>query len=270
MFQPVLRWLVYSNVWVALSASSLIALVEWDRYQGISDKPLLVFFGTLSAYLLIRMLRFEQINVQQKNDFKQWHEKHSKYLLGFLGVSSVLSGWIFMEFPWEERLFLLACSIPTALYALPWMKNKGLRNFPGLKLVLIAGVWALLLAYWPVMNSPGNHRPMISAVFLFAVAITIPFDIRDMHTDAPSMRTLPQIMGAKGARVLALFFALVAIPLLFVYSEQLAFSYLMMCALGVPLLATSSSKRSFWFFAFGIESLPIVWGLCYLLVQFFE
>ncbi len=65
-------------------------------------------------------------------------------------------------------------------------KNRRLRDFNYIKLFLIALVWSLTTAFIPatLANLPWISVVLISVErFLFFIAITIPFDIRDANID---------------------------------------------------------------------------------------
>jgi len=68
-------------------------------------------------------------------------------------------------------------------------KWLALRDIPFLKIFVIAFVWALVTGLLPLISSKDliqinlQHILFLTKQFLFVVAITIPFDIRDMKYD---------------------------------------------------------------------------------------
>ena len=56
----------------------------------------------------------------------------------------------------------------------------------------------------------------------FFVAIAIAFDVRDLPYDHPSLRTLPQVFGARGAKVIAI---LMLLPVLWMLLVMVVISY---------------------------------------------
>src|SRR5690606_9612993 len=81
----------------------------------------------------------------------------------------------------------------------------GLRNIPGLKLFLIAIVWALSCVLLPILEletsilagtTVNDTILLITKRLLFIAAITVPFDIRDMYQDRNSdLKTIPVLLG---------------------------------------------------------------------------
>ena len=109
---------------------------------------------------------------------------------------------------------LLLASVLTLLYAgLPGTEGVryALRRLPRLKLLWIGLVWALVTTGWPIWWKPGPHTiPMGEAILLMSeracviMALTLPFDLRDVHWDPKVLCTIPQMFGASGTRLAAL------------------------------------------------------------------
>ena len=106
--------------------------------------------------------------------------------------------------------------------------------------------------------------------FSFVLAITIPFDIRDLKYDDLSLKTIPQFYGEKKAKMIALyslaFFELISICHFFVgdFSWQLllALDTVMFNAEAILIIKSSQKKNNF-FFSFWVEGASI---LMYLLL----
>ena len=78
-----------------------------------------------------------------------------------------------------------------------------MRGVPFLKIVLIAGIWAIS-ALFPLAEQPLSELLVPALLVFFATAAqVIPFDIRDIAYDTASMRTIPQVFGVNGARIVA-------------------------------------------------------------------
>lgn len=103
---------------------------------------------------------------------------------------------------------LLACA-----YNFPFLelnnRKIGLRNIPGIKLFLIALVWAVSAVLFPIIEAEHLHNIRIPVTetflltakrFLFIAAITVPFDIRDLFQDKLyELKTIPVMLGEKKA-----------------------------------------------------------------------
>lgn len=105
------------------------------------------------------------------------------------------------------------------LYVVPFgYPNRyfGLRAIPTLKVPLVGLVWAVVTVILPGMaaDDPASE-PIIFFLFiqrfLFIMALTIAFDIRDSALDPPALRTIPQIFGDHIARWIAIGMVAIAI-----------------------------------------------------------
>jgi len=84
-------------------------------------------------------------------------------------------------------------------------KKVGLRNFPYVKIFLIAIVWSMVITALPYFNYYGisqwknsNFLLLLLEQFLFIIAITLPFDVRDLKYDIEAkMKTIPTAIGVK-------------------------------------------------------------------------
>ena len=105
--------------------------------------------------------------------------------------------------------------------------------------------------------------------YLYILAITIPFDIRDIHTDDSSQRTLPQVLGSRGARLLALLllliFAVCNWILLPSLRTNLLYQILVLYYFGL-ILATKAT-RPFWFFGGLLDGGIVLLGISYLIID---
>ena len=110
-------------------------------------------------------------------------------------------------------VMLLPAILLTLLYSvkLPILKaTLVLREVPYIKLFLIAFVWSIVT----VAVVANEHHMLFSwevlmlflSRFFFVIAITIPFDIRDMKVDSPLMKTIPQRFGMSKAIFISITF----------------------------------------------------------------
>lgn len=99
-------------------------------------------------------------------------------------------------------------------YAIPVFGRK-LREIPGIKIVATALTWVYACTFFPLMNEGVSFTRaglLAGLLFLYFIAIILPFDIRDVHTDSYRQSTVPQAIGifpAKllGVVLLSMFFA---------------------------------------------------------------
>jgi hypothetical protein len=94
-------------------------------------------------------------------------------------------------------------------YAGPWPFKQGMRALPGVKLPLIVCCWILVTVVLPLRFDPEMDLSTgILAIGLVQLplysAIALLFDLRDLRTDPPSLRTIPQVIGERWSSVLVL------------------------------------------------------------------
>ena len=135
-------------------------------------------------------------------------------------------------------------------------KGGGLRSVPGLKLFVISSVWAFITAYVPAIWNGDSGIWLFIERFFWTMALTIPFDVRDVKLDSHSIKTLPHLIGAKNSIYVAhcaiwMSFSLqvlvFAMPLISTFAVYLIFGTVIILARG---------ERGDLYYSFLIEGLP--------------
>lgn len=261
---------VFSNIHVAIAAYCLTKITFLEFGFQNEYLALFVFFSTILSYNLIRLFQLDKINSMTAI----WIRANKKGLL-VLNILA-LSGIVYYAFKLSIRglLALLPFFIATVFYVLP-IKNKaiGLRQIPALKLILIAFSWVGITLYFPLQEARhlnfSTQWFYFAQRFLFIVAITIPFDIRDAQFDLPDLATIPQIFGIKNAKIIAasaLFLFLGIDYFVLDVNSGLFFVDLVTIILSVLLIGFTSPYRNRYYTAFWMEAMPILW---YLLLVIF-
>lgn len=260
------KYLIKTNIWVALCFAGMLAFFQLVLYELNLYVLGIVFFGTIAVYNFTRVKNLKEFVL-----FKS--ENKLQIFLTYLGLVCTLICVILRGFEFKTFLYLGVLGFVSFCYNLPF-SNLGLRAIPFLKLFLIAFVWAgssigLLLV---VHHSVIQYQFLFLAVFFFVIGITIPFDIRDQITDEPDLKTIPQTIGLKAAKSLAVI-SLILSGILF-YSEfgemnVPVISWLFTLAVSMLLALNSSDKRSELFYSFWIESCSLLPLLIYLALNLF-
>ena len=220
IFLGLLRPFIYANFWVAgavwaLTRLSEFQLTNWWEAGAMDDYSYFVLnpsfagvnaAGTLIVYGFARLFESPGDEGLQSR-ISQWRSampKTAQLSMG-LGVSYVAIWWALYG-SWN-LLFLYAGAIAVAaLYPLPFILRKsggGLRSIPGLKLVVIAAVWAYVTAVIPSVHEGTFTIGVFFERFWWTAALTLPFDVRDMMVDQGSIRTLPHMVGSRNTVWLA-------------------------------------------------------------------
>lgn len=280
LFKKIRDFYIFSNIHVALAGFSLtkITLINFGLAHRLT--PLFVAFSILLSY---NFIRFYEIKNNRLHWFKDWFFMNIKeililLMLSILGLAVIL---FFTDFNLNSLLILFPFAFMTFFYAIPIVKigklEVSFRNFPMIKIFSIAIAWAGISVFFPLYEA--NYQ-FASAVYLeffqrilFLLAITIPFDIRDVKADSKSLKTLPQIMGITSSKVLGILL-LFGVVLLEIFKEN--FTYIGFLTVLIVSIITglflwfSSPKRTRYYTSFWVESIPIIWlGLLVFINNYF-
>ena len=162
--------------------------------------------GTFAVYNLQRLAK-QRYNYA--NPWMTWVSKQSRIILILSVLAAVSAGIVLVGFEgidlqwWVFNALVLAGSV---FYVLRLGKTN-LREIPGLKIVLIAFTWTYVVYLFPHINSGNQPSALLSTgIFLYIIAVTIPFDIRDLELDSPRQLTIPQLFGVRGAKFISVLF----------------------------------------------------------------
>ncbi len=190
-----------------------------------------------------------------------------KYILltGYLSLFFIMVLWQILYLSFSFQLLFLATSILGLLYCLPLPGLKvNFRALKGLKIHLVALSWVLTSVYLPISllelmpeNLSWNYA---FQRYLFVLAATIPFEIRDLKLDTPQLSTWPQKWGIQKTKIFGVILLLVFLVLEGYMSKPTHF--LTTIFIGVLLMGTviySKADQSKYFSSFWVEGIPILW-----------
>jgi hypothetical protein len=167
------------------------------------------------------------------------------------------------------------------LYVLPAnsfnRKNKNLRNRPGLKIFIVAIVWALLIVFLPIINNYDKIDFIVLIyfiqIFIYVFVAILPFDIRDINLDIKILNTVPQNIGIKSTKTLGLVLLFVFVLLDFIQILLLenvnlltVLINIVICIFLSILLYNSRENQTKNYASFWVESIPIFWLLLNLVL----
>lgn len=224
----ILDFLLFSNFFIAICAVAQ-GLVTYHLLKAKPSEHVLafLFFSTLLIYNLAVLL--SKPKAPQNSPFRRvrWIFAHHRLTISTTLISALCLiplGLLYLSF--ESKLLMIFVGLLAIAYNIPFLtlnnKKIGLRNIPGIKLFLIAFVWASSCVLLPIVELESIHQiqvPLSETVllvakrFLFICAITVPFDIRDLFQDKLyELKTIPVVLGEKKAWIFCQ--ALLAIYLL--------------------------------------------------------
>ncbi|MDA0779547.1 MAG: hypothetical protein O2810_02950 [Bacteroidetes bacterium] len=172
--------------------------------------------------------------------------------LGFYGlISQPVFIWIAFGF----------VGVLTFCYALPLGAKMGLRFVPTLKIFVVALCWAVLAMLSLFGLSKKVFILLLLKALLWMICLILPFELRDIQKDEKFLKTLPQLLGVHGVKLLGFiligfvgFVGYYTVPV----NNLLWVEWGMLLLLGISLYSMSS-KRSPMFTSFWVEGIPILW-----------
>lgn len=249
---------VSSQAWVALCFALLCIYVQlingWDHEILIY----ISFFATLFAY-----------------NFSHWVlERGASWRLPIMISSGLICLFLAINYLNLSTIFVLfILGMISVLYS--WSFNlQSLRHIPQFKMLWIALVWSVTTIL-PAFTHPNtfewNLSLLVISIFCFVVAITIPFDIRDMLADDDEMQTLPQLYGVKRSIGLAVFLIFLSALFFLGYFSFIiniaVLSFLISLSVALIFILRSHKTHNKWFTAFWLEGVSALPFIIYLVLK---
>ena len=186
----------------------------------------------------------------------------SAMAIGFYGlIAQTTTVWLIFVF----------VGMITSLYALPFGAHMGLRYVPTLKIFIVALCWSTL-ATFSLYNLPSVHFLWIaSKAILWTLALIVPLEIHDLDRDAPSLKTLPQVLGVRGVKLLSYALILMAVVLAFTTSTSIKFALVeigVLVLLGILIFKVKLAQPKY-ITSLLVEAIPVLWlALSYVAFTF--
>lgn len=267
------RHFVYLNGIVSLSTGILSA--GFAYFIGIRD--IYLFYGVfafLATFTVYNGQRLFKV-VDAKTNWMLWVRDNSKLIEILTVISAVLAVLCFvLIFPFYNSfapVYVLIGSAVVSIFYVVKIKGKNLRDIPYLKIHLIGITWVVVLIIVPALRREiidyERFFILCFAHYCYVLAVTIPFDIRDLKYDAASQKTLPQVLGIQAAKNLALLLlGTFAFAMLYLVAP-LAYNGVFYVAVGVQALLILGIRpdRSDLYCAGGIDGAIALLGLAYFL-----
>lgn len=246
-----IRFLVNSNIWIALATACLyeLSLIQVGVGLLLNSTVVFLFFSTLFIYNVFRILCY-------KVECKQWYVKNYTYtkVISVLAFIASLISFYFLDK--THLILIIIAGILTALYVGPISIGNSskfnLRKFWFLKSVIVSIVWILLTVVLPLLENEFSGLNLIFyslEKFFFILGITIPYDIKDLLEDESSgVKTVAMKFGINKTKWISNGFLLMGLILaLFInrdYSIAIVFVYLVAMYLNFSL---DEHKDELWY-----------------------
>jgi len=268
-FKSFLDFYIASSIHVALSvfALSWLTLLEFDLpYDG--DVLCFIFFASITGYNFVKFFGLAKF--------------HHRSLASWLKVIQVFSlfcflmmGYYVLQLELNTILVISIFALITFLYAMPLLpkrlfvdQSKQLRSISGLKVYIIALVWAGVTVGLPLLNANYHFDQAIILMgvqrFLFVLALMLPFEIRDLKYDSLKLATIPQQIGLIRTKQLGILLLVGFVVLECIQYFADVKSLLILISIAVitaAFIVFSKVEQSVYYSGFFVESIPIVWVL---------
>jgi hypothetical protein len=224
------------------------------------------FFGTIVGY---NFVKFDALARANKNKMRS----RLKAIAIFSFVSLFMVIYFFFKLHYMTKIVASLFLILTILYTLPFFPNtKNARNWAGLKIYIVAICWVGVTVVLPILNSGISFQNYFYIIALQRFFLIFPliliFEIIDLKTDDPHLKTVPQQIGVKNTKELGFVLLIIFCGLgLFngningnfqVLDLLLNFVIAIVIAIFLYFSNENCSKYYTWFW---VESVPIFWWL---------
>lgn len=224
-----------------------------------------IFFSTLFIYTWQRFVK-----IKSSHPFTgmrlDWMLQHMSWVKLILLLSGFVSTLLLLLLQLNVLKILIPFGVVAFLYVgkFPFKKLFNLRDIPFLKAHLVAGVWAGMAVLFPAFQANFTLSRevwiLFGSVYFFILSLAIIFDIRDVEMDEADKKTMPQLVGKKGAAVVAIGLSVMSATCLIYLSHKLLFPMLVFAALASFLYFIATKKREDFYFSFWMDGLIILFS----------
>ncbi len=245
----------------------------------------ILFLSTLFIYNFSILLSRPKYPEKASLKRVRWFFANYKLMVIITVVAAMLLLPLFFMVSVKSRLLLILLSILSLGYGMPLFSTGnqkfGLRNIPGLKLLLIGVTWTLSVVLLPIIEAENSQPNAISRKdillllakrFLFITAMAIPFDIRDLFQDRKlGLKTLPVVFGEKNAYLICQLLLAGYLVLLFLFKnhgfDTNFFALTLTILLAGWLIFRSKFEKNEYYYFFYVDGILI---LQYVLMLIFK
>ena len=203
--------ILYSNAFIGLCAVALTLTNQLSIEGAIHfDESLgFVFFSTMFTYSFLKFRGTVAATIHTSH--RTWAGRHPQISRNIILISLIATIFFFAKLEVKAQLIVALLAIFTAFYGfvnIPFITPKRkLRDFGLVKTLLVALVWSVTTVIVPLARVPLEENMMVFLLlrrFLFILALTIPFEIKDMSDDREyHLNTLPLKYGISNTKLLA-------------------------------------------------------------------
>ena len=230
---------------------------------------ILTFLSTLAVYNGQRLFKAKS---KFKTPWLSWVNDNQKTIASGTIISLGCAGLIILKiwnFNWLSFILLSVSTIISILYVVK-IKGRNMRELPYLKIHLIALTWTAVIIGFPIINEEltVENSIVLLAHYCYVLAVTIPFDIRDLKYDDKRHKTIPQTIGIRASKASSLVLLIMFSLLMVSVENRLKTNGLFYVGILVQMLLVGfmNEKRSDIYCAGLIDGAIALVGLSYFLL----
>ena len=259
------------HFFVAMGAGVLA--FGWSSYLNLDDALIfsgLITFSVCSVYNAHRIYKCERkLSQPEMND---WYAKN-KALVQTISIFSMMLSFVLLsilKLTLSQYILIGIGALFSAWYVVPILSFR-LREIPLLKAPLVALVWTGILIAFPqreMVHLSPQFFAFSEAFFCYFLALTIPFDVRDLSLDTRTQNTIPMVLGIGKSRWLAVLLLVLSAFIIAKFNENSWLMFLLIPSYAITALfifATNEDRREV-FYA-GMDATMVLVGIAFYLVS---
>ena len=264
-FKNIFKFYINASFHVALAVVCLTDITFQEFDVPRNHKLLLfIFLATITGYNFVKYAGIAKLHhLSLAKNLRQIQ------ILSFFAFA----GLVYLTFYQSFSVLLISgiLGLFTLLYALPLFgNNTNLRGLTGLKIFVIAFVWAGVTVLLPLADQIDLWKWDVVVVilqrFFLVLALILPFEIRDLQFDMAQLETIPQKFGVRGTRIVGLVLICVFVLLEFFKHQTSKENTISLISVGILVLVQirySTTRQSKYYASFWVEGVPIFWWLLF-------
>jgi hypothetical protein len=253
---------LFFNIPISLSAGLLS--LGWTQHVGIPNSIIYGLFNGSACCFLYNSHRFFKTKQGQ-------HALRHSFLLRILCACSLTISLLSLYFLSALTVKKIAALFPAIVLAMFYLfpdGKRGLRNISFLKAPIVSLTWTYLLIVIPLVFEHRFESLQLNCIFafwLFFLALTLPFDSRDVAVDPPQLLTLPMVLGSRKTALVGMLMSVGCWLLLLHQIPTIEWKWtLSVFTLVIITLMTCPSSRRNDLYYIGLDLMPGMLGILYL------
>ena len=261
LFKRFLDFYINSSLHVALAVLSFSVLTGYE----------LNLMGSIFFYSATFCASVAGYNFVKYFGLTKFYYRSLTTKLKYIQLVSVLSltgfGFVIFQLQQSSQIVYVFLALITFLYAIPMgiKTPKNLRSVGGVKIYIIAFVWAITTVVLPILESQLvlslDHWILVLQRIFIVIVLMLPFEIRDLDVDQVHLSTIPQKIGIRNTKIIGYALLGDSILLEFFKHQFNLNNFLTVFFTGVLLavfLAKSNKQQDRYYAAFWVEAIPIM------------